>query len=320
MNPAWKPVTPIREHDLHPNIEDSAFRSSNQVEEGLDSLSHAKDLALQIIVPVHNEAKALEGFDRELRAALTAAKIPFDVLYVDDGSTDGSGQLLQQMGVKTFSVGGNRGYGAAIKMGIRITQSEWIAIIDADSTYDPKDLVRLWDLHGQCEMAVGQRPPEKGMRRLAKGLLHSVGSYAVDFRIPDINSGLRIFKRELALKLIGILPNGFSLTSTITLGALYIPYRVQYLPILYRKRIGHSKIKPFKALMNFTLLLLRTMVLWAPLKFFIPPSILFATVGLGFLMRDLFQGDVAQTSILLLVNAFILFSLGLLAEAIRARE
>jgi glycosyltransferase involved in cell wall biosynthesis len=298
MNPTWKPIS--RETVLE---EETSVAT-----------------VLQIIVPVHNEAHALEAFDRELRAALSQVQVPVSVLYVDDGSTDGSDETLRSLGVQILKVGANRGYGAAIKMGIRATQSEWIAIIDADSTYDPKDLIRLWGLRSQCEMAVGQRPPEKGMRRLAKGLLHAVGSYAVDFPIPDINSGLRLFRREVAEKLIGILPNGFSLTSTITLGALYMPYRVCYLPIVYRKRIGHSKIKPVRALTNFTLLLLRTMVLWAPLKFFIPPSAFFAAIGLGFLVRDLLDHDVAQTSILMLVNAFILFSLGMLAEAIRSRD
>jgi glycosyltransferase involved in cell wall biosynthesis len=275
---------------------------------------------LTIIVPVHNEAGALADFDRELRAALAEGAVEADVLYVDDGSTDGSDRVLAALGVKTLTIGANRGYGAAIKMGIRATKGEWVAIIDADATYDARDLVRLWALRDRCDMAVGQRPPEVGLRRIAKGLLHAIGSYAVDFRIPDINSGLRIFRRGLALELFRILPNGFSLTSTITLGALYVPYRVSYLPVAYRKRVGHSKIKPMRALNNFTLLILRTMVLWAPLKFFMPPSVVFGAVGLAFLVRDIVAADIAQTSILMLVNAFILFSLGLLAEAVRTRD
>ncbi len=275
---------------------------------------------LQIIVPVHNEVGALKGFNQELREALAKSGMQARILYVDDGSTDGSADLLRSLDAEFLLVGANRGYGAAIKMGMRATESDWVAIIDADSTYDPNDLARLWSLRESCEMVVGQRPPEKGMRRFAKGILHAVGSYAVDFPIPDINSGLRIFKREVAERLIGILPNGFSLTSTITLGALYFPYRVRYLPIAYRPREGKSKIKPAKALANFTLLILRTMVLWAPLKFFMPPSLLFAGIGLAFLVRDILADNIAQTSILMLVNAFILFSLGMLAEAIRSRD
>jgi len=275
---------------------------------------------LVVIVPVHNEAAALEAFDRELNRHLLQGGVSAQVLYVEDGSTDGSDEVLRNMGANTLSVGANRGYGAAIKLGVRHTRAPWIAIIDADATYDPADLVRLWELRASQDMMVGQRPREKGVRRLAKGLLHAVGSYAVDYPIPDINSGLRIFRREVIEKLVGLLPNGFSLTTTITLGALYTPYRVCYLPVAYRKRVGHSKLRPVRALNQFILLLLRTMVLWAPLKFFIPPSLVFAAVGLGFLCRDLLADDVAQVSILMLINAFMLFSLGLLAEAIRVRD
>jgi glycosyltransferase involved in cell wall biosynthesis len=312
MKNHWRPIAS--------RIGDNMIADDPVAEEEALPFRAAVRKELQIIVPVHNEVGALESFDRELREALIRAGMQASILYVDDGSTDGSGECLQEKGAEVLPIGANRGYGAAIKMGMRATDSVWVAIIDADSTYDPEDLVRLWSLRDTCEMAVGQRPPEKGMRRVAKAILHAVGSYAVDFPIPDINSGIRIFRREVAEKLIGILPNGFSLTSTITLGALYVPYRVRYLPVAYRKREGKSKIKPAKALANFTLLILRTMVLWAPLKFFMPPSLLFAAIGMIFLARDLWAGNIAQTSILMLVNAFILFSLGMLAEAIRSRD
>jgi hypothetical protein len=169
-------------------------------------------------------------------------------------------------------------------------------------------------------MAVGQRPREKGLRLLAKGFLQTTASYAVDYPIPDINSGLRVFRRDMALRLLRLLPNGFSLTSTITMGALYSMYRVRYIPISYFERTGKSKIKPVSALFNFTLLLLRTMVLFNPLKFFLPSSLVLAACGMGFLARDLMAGDLAQGSILLLTNAFLLFGFGLLAEAIRLKE
>ncbi len=286
-------------------------------------MSHASvahRLQLAVIVPVHNEAGALPAFHAELTRELGASGLDHRVLYVDDGSTDASASILADLGATVVSLGMNRGYGAALKTGILNTDSEWVAIIDADRTYRPEDLVRLCRSMETCDMAVGQRPPEKGLRRLAKGFLHAVANYAVDARIPDINSGLRVFKREVALSLFKLLPNGFSFTSTITLGSFYTPYRVRYLPIAYDVREGESKIRPFDALFNFTLLILRTMVLWAPLKFFLPASGLLGSLGLGFLIRDLMHQDVAQGSLLLLTNAFTLFAIGLLAEASRARN
>lgn len=276
--------------------------------------------ALTIIVPVHNEEQALPGFDAALRKALSEASLIARVLYVNDGSTDGTAAALSALRAEVITLDRNLGYGGAIKTGILQSDTEFLAIIDADGTYLPTDLTRLYKEMGTCDMAVGQRPPEKGLRRLAKGFLQSIASYAVDYPIPDINSGLRVFRRSMARELFRMLPNGFSLTSTITLGALYTPYRVRYLPIEYRQRIGNSKIKKVRALMNFTMLILRTMVLFNPLKFFLPASTFLGLLGMGFLVRDFMAQDIAQGSILLLVNAFILFAIGLLAEAIRCRN
>jgi glycosyltransferase involved in cell wall biosynthesis len=275
---------------------------------------------LTVIIPVHNEESALPGFDGALRKALAEAALPARVLYVNDGSTDGTAGALAALGAEVITLDRNLGYGGAIKTGILQSDSEYLAIIDADGTYLPEDIARLFREMGSCDMAVGRRPPEKGLRRLAKGFLQSIASYAVDYPIPDINSGLRIFRRDMAKELFRMLPNGFSLTSTITLGALYTPYRVRYIPIEYRTRIGRSKIKKVRALMNFTMLILRTMVLFNPLKFFLPASTFLGILGTGFLIRDFLARDVAQGSILLLVNAFILFAIGLLAEAIRCRN
>ncbi len=278
-------------------------------------------MSLTVIVPVYNERAALPDFHARLQAALTHCDIqPCRILYVNDASTDGSDAVLRDLGAEVISLDRNRGYGGAIKTGILHSTSDYLAIIDADGTYDPEDIPRLCAHLGECDMAVGQRPRERGLRRLAKGFLQSTASYAVDYPIPDINSGLRVFRRDLALRLLHLLPNGFSLTSTITVGALYAMYRVRYLPVAYARRTGVSKIKPVSALFNFTLLLLRTMVLFNPLKFFLPACGVMALFGLGFLVRDLIAADLAQGTLLLLTNAFILFAIGMLAEAIRLRN
>jgi len=275
---------------------------------------------LTIIIPVHNEEEALADFHQSLIKTLIEAQILARVLYINDGSTDKSANVLAGLSADHLSLDRNIGYGGAIKTGILNSSSEHIAIIDADGTYRPEDLVRLLPEMKTCDMVVGQRPKEIGLRWIAKGFLQSIASYAVDYKIPDINSGLRIFKRKMAMDLFKLLPNGFSLTSTITLGALYTPYRVRYIPIEYLARKGQSKIKRFRALFNFTMLILRTMVLFNPLKFFLPASGFFLLIGLGFLTRDLLASDIAQGSILMIVNAFILFAIGLLAEAIRCRN
>jgi glycosyltransferase involved in cell wall biosynthesis len=277
-------------------------------------------MELTVIVPVHNEEEALKTFDAGMRAALSAGGVSGRILYVNDGSTDGSGKVLEELQAEVITLDLNRGYGAAIKTGILHAETEYLAIIDADGTYLAADIPRLFKEMKTCDMVIGRRPREKGVRLMAKGFLQSIASYAVDYPIPDINSGLRIFSRKLAKDLFRLLPNGFSLTSTITLGALYTPYRVRYVPIEYGARTGRSKIKKVRALFNFTMLILRTIVLFNPLKFFLPASGILGATGMGFLVRDLIAEDIAQGSILLLVNALILFAIGLLAEAIRCRE
>ena len=155
-------------------------------------------MELTVIVPVHNEENALRDFDKAMRAALSDGRLAGRILYVNDGSTDGSGKVLEELQAEVITLDLNRGYGAAIKTGILHAETEWLAIIDADGTYLASDIPRLFKETRTCDMVVGRRPREKGLRLLAKGFLQAIASYAVDYPIPDINSGLRIFSRKLA--------------------------------------------------------------------------------------------------------------------------
>lgn len=275
---------------------------------------------LSIIVPVYNEEKAIKPFYEKLVKTMSESDIKYELIYVNDGSTDGSGKILDDLDVRVFHFKKNIGYGGALKYGIRQAKGEFIAIIDCDGTYEPEDIVKLYPEMQDCEMVVGQRPKDKGLRFLVKGFLNHFASYAATYPIPDLNSGLRIFRRDMALELSHILPNGFSFTSTITLGALYIPLRVKYIPITYNDRTGSSKIKPFRAFGGFLVLIIRTIILFNPLKFFLPAAAFMGFFGIIFLIRDIFARNLAQSSLLMLVNAFILLAIGLLAEAIRTKK
>jgi glycosyltransferase involved in cell wall biosynthesis len=275
---------------------------------------------LTIIVPVFDEEKTIENFHRHITKVMDGSAIPYTILYVDDGSRDGTRIALERLGAPFIFHDRNMGYGAAIKSGIMNSTGDLVAIIDCDNTYDPAEIPKLYAEMISCDMAVGRRPRKHGIRNWSKAFLCAFASYAVSYPIPDLNSGLRIFKREIALRLFKTLPNGFSLTSTITLGALYTPYRVRFVPISYGSRTGHSKIRPLDAFVNFIMLIVRTIILFNPLKFFLPVACLFGVVGIGFLIRDLFEHDVAQASLLMIINAVILLTIGLLAEAIRCKD
>ena len=275
---------------------------------------------LTIIVPVYNEEPAIPDFHKQMTDAMDKSGIAYELLYIDDGSTDCTGLLLNRLGANVLHLERNMGYGAAIKVGIKNSSSETLAIIDCDGTYDPYDLVKLYRLMDKSDMVVGERPPQKGFRGLSKSFLNAIASYAVSYRIPDLNCGLRVFTRELVLDLLKMLPNGFSFTSTLTMGALYNPSRVRFLSIQYSKRTGKSKIRPLGAFLGFLMLISRTTILFNPLKFFIPSSLFFGFLGFVFLVRDLLAHDVAQASVLMITNGFILLAIGLLAEAIRCRD
>jgi len=275
---------------------------------------------LTIIVPVYNEEKAIKQFHQTITGAMQSSAIAYELVYVNDGSIDATGAILKDLGAHVVHLDQNRGYGAALKIGITQCTSPVVAIIDCDGTYDPADIPLLFKHMDDADMVVGRRPAHLGIRTFPKWILKAVASYAVSYAIPDLNSGIRLFKRDLALKLMNLLPNGFSFTSTITMAALYRAYRVRFVPVTYGKRVGVSKIRPVQSFLGFTMLIARTMILFEPLKFFIPPSLLFGGIGLIFLIRDIMANNLAQASILMITNSFILLAIGLLAEAIRCKN
>jgi glycosyltransferase involved in cell wall biosynthesis len=275
---------------------------------------------LTVVVPVYNEETALRQFHRTMTGVMDASGIAYELLYVNDGSTDASGALLDELGAPAVHLERNRGYGAAIKVGIARSYGEHIAIIDCDGTYDPRDIPVLFGFMDKNDMVVGRRPVSSGIRTVPKWILKAIASYAVSYAIPDLNSGIRIFKRALVMSVMKLLPNGFSFTSTITMAALYHCFLVRFVPVGYARRVGSSKIRPVKAVLGFAMLIARTMILFEPLKFFLPPSVLFGGVGLLFLVRDIIAHNLAQASILMITNGFILLAIGLLAEAIRCKD
>jgi len=220
--------------------------------------------------------------------------------------------------------GRNRGYGAALKSGIRQARSPWILITDADGTYPMDAIPLLLSEAEHTDMVVGARvggsAAEPRLRRLAKWMLRRLAMYLSEADIPDLNSGLRIFKREHALRLFPILPAGFSFTTTITLALLCNDERVCFLPVQYSKRVGRSKIRPLRDTLNFINVILRTILYFNPLKVFVPASLV-TLAGFGIsLGYDLFiLKDLTEKTLILLLAGVQLLAIGLLADMISRR-
>jgi glycosyltransferase involved in cell wall biosynthesis len=279
--------------------------------------------AVSIVIPCYNERAGLGPLLDELQAKLGGHGVQFQYVVVDDGSTDGSSELPPRENVLVVRHEVNRGYGAALKTGMRNAAHDWVLIIDADGTY-PVD--RIPDLVHEaefCDMAVGARigrnVSHSIMRRAAKWPIHRLADYLVNRRIPDLNSGLRMFKKELAMNYIRLLPDGFSFTSTITLAMMADGWRVRYLTIDYYKREGSSKVKPFKDAVNYFTLVMRMILFFNPLKIFLPVSFTLLLGSIASVGYDIHLRNLNERSLILIVGFLQMTLLGFLADLVNRR-
>jgi glycosyltransferase involved in cell wall biosynthesis len=283
---------------------------------------------LSIVIPVYNEEKAISEAIAFFRGLLD--KHPeAEVIFADDGSTDRTQQILKEgldPRIKLVIHDKNRGYGAAIKSGVRLASHDYIAITDADGSYPNERILEFFQklLEEKADMVVGARTGEVvrigALRKFPKFILKKLAEYLSESEIPDLNSGLRVIRKELVQKSAKYLPQGFSFTTTITLFLLSNNHKILYVPINYYKRLGKSKIKPLRDTMNFLQLIIRTVMFFNPLKVFLPLSLFFFFLALVVLIVSYLMGKVMDiTTILLFVTGLQLLALGLLADLIDKR-
>jgi len=236
---------------------------------------------------------------------------------VDDGSTDGTAERAQSTGARVIRCAENGGYGCALKRGIGAGDSEFVAIIDADGTYPAAGLLAMLETAEHADMVVGARSANMAnvpfIRRPAKFILNSLANYLAQKKIPDLNSGLRVFRRGVLTRFIPLLPMGFSFTTTITLCMICSDLRVVYVPIEYSRRIGSSKIH-YTDFFSFILLVLRASVLFNPLRVFLPLGFALFLPGVLKLVYDIFIGNLSESAVLGILAAIIIWSFGLIAD------
>jgi glycosyltransferase involved in cell wall biosynthesis len=281
--------------------------------------SPAERGAVSIVVPAFNEEKAIGAQIEAVRQVMERSGWPFEIIVVDDGSTDRTADEVRRHAVRLVQQSHNRGYGASLKAGIAAAQNDLIVIIDADGTYPADTIPALLEPAGDYDMVVGARTGQDVniplVRRPAKWLLARLASYLAEQPIPDMNSGLRVLKRPLVERFAHLLPSGFSFTTTITLALLCNDYRVLYVPINYAKRVGTSKIRPAHAY-HFLLLILRTVVYFNPLRIFLPLGFMFFLAGLGKTVYDIFIGNLSESAVMGILTGVIIWCVGLLADQI----
>jgi len=272
---------------------------------------------LSIIVPAYNEENGIGAQIEHVRQVMNASGIPWEMIVVDDGSTDGTAREVEKHQVRLIRQPRNRGYGAALKAGIAASKNELVAIIDADGTYPSEALVPMFAKIVDFDMVVGARIGENVniplVRRPAKWVLAQLASYLAEQPIPDLNSGLRIMRKSLVQKFEHLLPSGFSFTTTITMSMLCTDHSVHYHPIEYFKRVGSSKIRPSHAY-QFLLLILRIAVYFNPLRFFLPLGAFFFAGGMAKLMYDVTLWNMSESAVMGLLTGVMIWCVGLLAD------
>lgn len=277
------------------------------------------NISVAVVIPSFNEVKSIVGQIEKIQSALGSTEWIYDIIVVDDGSTDGTASAAERCDVQVIRLPKNRGYGAALKAGISVANASHIVIIDADGTYPAEAIPEMLRLAEHYDMVVGARVGDNVhmpvARKPAKWFLGKLASYLAGQKIPDLNSGLRVMKRSVVKQFYNILPSGFSFTTMITLAHLCNDFLVYYHPIEYYTRIGRSKIRPVHAY-HFLLLILRTIVYFNPLKVFLPLGAFLFLTGLGKFIYDLFIGNLSESAILGFLGSLIVWAIGLLSDQI----
>ena len=278
---------------------------------------------ISIVIPVYNEEKAVKETIDSIKKIINHIKgYSYEIITIDDCSKDKSGEILDKIdGIKVLHNKPNRGYGASLKRGIEEADGDWILIIDADGTYSPESIQSLVKYIGTYDMVVGARSSKNLniplVRIIPKWFLNKFAGFLVRKKIPDLNSGLRIFNKEKCLEFWKMYPNKFSFTSTITMAFLSKEYQIKYIPIDYFKRKGKSSVSPFD-FYNFNNLLLRLTLLFNPIKIFSTISVSLVLIAIAVAIYSIhFLGQLMDvTVILLMLSALQIFLFGLIAHIV----
>jgi polyisoprenyl-phosphate glycosyltransferase len=285
------------------------------------------ELDVSVVLPCYNERDHVELEVKRIRTALTAAGLRHEVICVDDGSTDGTREVLQAIrGIRTILLPRNQGSGTARRIGTQQAKGRVVVWTDADLTYPNERIPELVaQLDETYDQVVGARKTEAGSYRLfrvpAKWAIRRLAAYLTSTDIPDLNSGLRAFKRTVAEPYLRLLPPGFSCVTTITLAFLSNGHPVKYVPVDYFKRAGRSKFHPFRDAYNYLLQVLRMVMYFNPLRVLMPVGLTLLGATFVKAVVDLFVHDLRVTGSTVLVGlaAFNIMAIALLADLVVRR-
>ena len=296
-------------------------------EKGFAPIPPVSDKKLSVVIPAYNEGPAIAEVLEKLKAALESSGWSHELIVVDDCSSDNTATAAESAGAMVIRHPKNMGYGGALRTGILASTSEWIVTIDADCSYPPVELLKLLPSLPQFDMVVGARQGRhywgNFVKQPARLLFLAMAQFVVGEKIPDVNSGLRIFRKSIACTMLPRLCRGFSFSTTLTLSFLSSHRFVRFTPVDYAPRVGSSKVRIFRDSLRTLQLLLETIIYYNPIK----ASLLlgafpFLLALLGYVVAAItrnahwfyFSSAMICVFLLLLSQGFILFMLAHTAD------
>ncbi len=279
---------------------------------------------VSVVIPVFNERDTLAKELDRVRSSLDASRHSFEIIVVDDGSTDGSTDELKAIdGIRLISFRENRGTGTARRAGTSSARGSIVVWTDADMTLPNEQIAGLVDHLEGHDQVVGARRTEEGtarfLRRPMKWLIRRLASYLMKKPIPDLNCGFRAFRRDVALQFLHMLPEGFSCTTTMTMSFLANGYSVAYLPIDYvRRESGRSKFHWWRGTKDYLTQVVRLVLSYHPLRVFGPVGIALTLLAVAKLGYDWTATNfhLAANTLLIFFAAFLTVVVGFLADLI----
>jgi len=278
---------------------------------------------VSVVLPVFNERGHLKEEIDRIREALDASSFSYEIIVVDDGSNDGSEiDLASIEGIRLIRHATNRGSGSARRTGTTAARGRIVVWTDVDMTYPNERIPEFVAAVDGCDHVVGARRTEEGTKRFfrvpAKWFIRRLASYLTDTDIPDLNSGLRAFRRDVAMQYVHHLPSGFSCVTTLTMSFLSNGYTVKYMPIDYFPRAGTSKFHWWRDTKRYLMQVVRMSLSYNPLKVFMPIGLTTLTIGIVKLAYDWIDRDfrLAANTLLILLASLQAIAVGLLADLV----
>ncbi len=274
--------------------------------------------SVSIILPAYNEGQVI---GRVVDSVRQVAADDWEIIVVDDGSTDDTGARAAESGATVLVHPYNKGNGAAVKSGLRAAGGDVVCLLDADGQHDPNEIGSLLAALETYDLVIGARQDGGGtggfLRRLGNAFYNRLATYLSQQKVLDLTSGFRAAWRDKMVEFLPLFPNGFSSPTTSTLAFIKAGYNVGYVPITASKRVGKSKIRLISDGTKFVLIALRMIVLFSPMRVFLPMSLMLLLGGGGYgIYTIITESHVTNTAVLLCTTSVVTFLIGLVSEQI----